>query len=65
MNDNHKLPANNNYVLQMLIILRMCANDNHGLQMKIIFVNDNCQSQMLIKTLANENYQNEVKIITI
>ena len=55
MNDTHELPAYKNYVLQMLIILRMCANDNHGLQMKIIFVNDNCQSQMLIKTLANDN----------
>ena len=49
----------------MLTILGMCANYNHGVQMKIIFVNDNCQPQMLINTLADDNYQNEIKVITI
>lgn len=52
-------------ILQLLTILGMCANYNHGVQMKIIFVNDNCQPQMLINTLANDNYQNKIEVITI
>ena len=40
----------------------MCVNGNYGLQMKIIFANDNCQPQMLKKHWRD---QNETKIITV
>ena len=47
------------------MIMEKLVNYNDGLQMKIIFANNNYRQQMLIKTLANDNYQYKTKIITI
>ena len=44
MNDNNKLSTNDNYALQMTImktIMETCLCQNDGLQMKIIFANNN------------------------
>lgn len=37
--------------------------NNDGLQIKIIFENKNFKQQLLIKTLANDNYQHKTKIV--
>lgn len=52
-----------NYFVQ--IIMKTCVNDNDGVQMKIIFANNNYKQQKLIKSLANNNYQCEIQPIII
>ena len=43
----------------------MVVYENDGLQMKFIFASNNYKQQMLIKILANDNYQYEFKSIII
>ena len=45
------------------MIMKMFVNKNGGLQIKIIFADNNYKKQILINIIENENYKCEFKSI--